>query len=327
MRRRRLRRVLPVVSSRGCPKRCTFCAIIVMSPKWRARSVESLMREIRYRYALEPFDHVAFLDANFFVDTRRTVAFAEALFEFNPDVTWSGTATADHIDRHRSVLGRIGALNCGYLEVGIESGNDRSLGRFNKWTNAEMNSRVLQLLSAARIPIGLDFIMFEPVSTMQDIEENFRFICDNELVGYWPPSLLFSSLKLYPGTPIRATYAEAHPGVDLPVHRIPRVGYDDSVVATFVRALDVYWTRMRATPNRLVQDLQRLTSDALAPGDDTVCDRRLVQQALAVLIRLQHLPYRIFEQYLGGGCPLNASEEPLALLSRLGFDGHLEVQE
>jgi radical SAM superfamily enzyme YgiQ (UPF0313 family) len=42
-------------SSRGCPKRCTFCSIIVMNPKYRFRSVASLLTEIKELHAREPW--------------------------------------------------------------------------------------------------------------------------------------------------------------------------------------------------------------------------------------------------------------------------------
>ena len=321
LRHRQLRDVLPVVSSRGCPKRCTFCAIIVMSPKWRARTVDSLMREIRHRYAVRPFRHVSFSDANFFVDTRRTLAFAQALHEFNPDITWSGTATADHIVRHASVLMEISQLNCAYLEVGIESGNDRSLRRFNKWTTAEMNSRVLRLLSQARLPIGLDFIMFEPDGTLEDLVENVRFVKENELTGYWPPSVLFNSLKLYPGTPIRDRYRDAHPGVQLPVHTIPLVGFDDHRVAAFAAALDIYWQQVQGRTDQIVQGLYRaLTQPEPGFGPD------LLQQGFRWVIRLQHLPFLLFEFVLGHQEILTAGNSGQQILDIAGLAAHIATQ-
>lgn len=330
LRRRQLRTVLNMVSSRGCPKRCTFCAIIVMSPKWRARTVDSLMREIRCRYAGEPFRHISFQDANFFVDTRRTLAFSKALHEFNPDITWSGTATADHIIRHAAVLREISQLNCAYLEVGIESGNDRSLGRFNKWTTAEVNSRVLGLLADARLPIGLDFIMFEPDGALEDIAENFRFVKENELSGYWPPSVLFNSLKLYPGTPIRDKYALAHPDVKLPLHTIPLVGFDDSRIAALAAALDIYWQEVQGRTNRIAQELYRVTAAILdlarsAQGAPELA--RSLQQGFRWLIRLQHLPYQLFEFVLGHQEILVHGKTGREILECAAVNSHIAAQD
>ncbi|NUP14336.1 MAG: radical SAM protein, partial [Polyangiaceae bacterium] len=202
------KRTVGVVSSRGCPKRCSFCSIIVMSPDYRLRSVESLMDEIRHRHAQEPFGHVAFMDANFFVKVSRTVAFAEALHAFDPTITWSGTATADQVCRHAEVLRRLGALNCAYLEVGIESGNTNSLQRFNKKTKLSHNEQAIALLREAEIGICFDFIMFEPEMTLADFVENVRFLYRNDFFGYWPCEFLFQELRLFPGTPLRAVYEE-----------------------------------------------------------------------------------------------------------------------
>ena len=99
------KKTIAIVSSRGCPKRCTFCSIIVLSPTYRLRSIDSLMNEIRYRHEQERFGHIAFMDANFFVQVSRTVGFARALHRVNSQISWSGTATADQIAGMRTCFG------------------------------------------------------------------------------------------------------------------------------------------------------------------------------------------------------------------------------
>ncbi len=92
-----------------------------------------------------------FEDANLFVRSRRTVELARAIHALDPSITWSGTATADHIVRHADVLPELARLGCAFLEVGIEAGNDASLDRFNKWTDVEVNERALTLPAAEHI--------------------------------------------------------------------------------------------------------------------------------------------------------------------------------
>ncbi|WP_395687411.1 B12-binding domain-containing radical SAM protein [Caenimonas koreensis] len=170
------RRTISMVSSRGCPKRCTFCSITVLDPLWRARSVESMMFEIRKLYEQAPFDHILFEDANFFVRPTRTLEFSRKLFEFNPRITWSGTSTPDHIVKHKDVIKEIGALNCAALEVGIESGNEGSLKRFGKGNTVETNKAVIAVLEGSGIALGLDFIMFDPMMTTRELDANLDFI-------------------------------------------------------------------------------------------------------------------------------------------------------
>lgn len=315
-------RTIAVVSSRGCPKRCSFCSIVVMSPRWRARSVTSLMGEIRERYEDEPFGHVVFQDANLFVRSRRTVELAEAIHGLDPSITWSGTATADHIVRHADVLPDLRRLGCAFLEVGIEAGNDASLERFNKWTNVEINERALALLAAQHIAVGLDFIMFEPEMTFAELVDNYRFLERTGLVGTFPADCVFSDLRLYPGTAARDRYETRH-GVRLPPHRLVPIAYDDRAVAGMRRLVHDYLGRHEHASRRLVR---RAHAWADAPGTVSEAEAVARQQASVLGVRLRHLPYRLFDRALhhAGALAEGATLDDLAEV--LAIDEHLELQ-
>ncbi|MFC1561958.1 B12-binding domain-containing radical SAM protein [candidate division KSB1 bacterium] len=53
---------LPVLTSRGCPLRCSFCASYRVSGKFRMRSVESVVEEISYFHEKTGVKHYAFYD-------------------------------------------------------------------------------------------------------------------------------------------------------------------------------------------------------------------------------------------------------------------------
>lgn len=193
-------------SSRGCPKRCTFCSIIVMSPQYRYRSASSLMHEISELHRRESFGHIVFLDANFFVNWRRAREFAERLHDFDPTMTWSGTATTDQICRHWDTVLHIGSLNCSSMEIGIENGSNSVLSRFNKQTTVEQNAACIEILRAAGIKLDLDFILFDPFISIDELADNMTFLEEVGLSDYAPADHLYSAVKLYPGTAARAAY-------------------------------------------------------------------------------------------------------------------------
>lgn len=298
---RRNKKTISMVSSRGCPKRCTFCSIIVLSPDYRYRSVESLMEEVRYRHEREPFSHIVFQDANFLVRVPRTVEFAQALYAYNPEITWSGTATADQVAQHAEVLFEIGRLNCAYLEIGIESGNRNSLSRFNKKTTVEHNERALALLAAAGIGIGLDFIMFEPEMTLEDLNENLRFLYRNELFGYWPCEHLFQELRLFPRTPLRTKYARMLQ-IEFPPHDVPVTPFFDRGVETAWRCMQYYMQRYHMPINQLMKDLVDPVNRLLfGPGGGAALPApiiRLCQRVHGMLVHLRHQPYHFFVRLL-----------------------------
>lgn len=278
-------------SSRGCPKRCSFCSIVVMSPKYRFRSVPSLMAEIQSLYAQRPFGHVNFLDANFFVHVQRTLQFSRALHEWNSNVTWSGTATADTIVKHAEILVEIGSKNCSFLEVGIESGNAGSLSRFNKWTTVEQNREAIRLLKNAGIGLALDFIMFEPEMTLQDLRQNLSFLHETELFGYSPPECLYNQMRLYPATPARERYIQMF-GLKSSHLMALTAPFVDQRVEAVIRLVQEYQRRYQARITQSILELQRKWRRGVSSA--TPLELRAGQQRIAVIIRLQHDPYRFF---------------------------------
>lgn len=298
-RTRRKKRVLNMISSRGCPKRCKFCSIITVNPFWKARSVESLIQEIRYRFECEgTFDHVMFHDANFFVNSERALQLGNALYAFNRDVTWSATATADLLIRNPDIIKQLGRLNCSYIEVGFESGNNSSLQRYKKGTSVEMNETVVELLSGAGIDIGLDFIMFEPEMSWADLQENYRFLYRNNFIGYWPADYLFQELRLFPATPFRTEYAHKM-GVTFSPHVVPSTPFFDAAVSSAVHIMHTYLNYFQQRTNALISvlaenSLKQAQKDYALRGTPT-----LIQRAEAASIQLRHLPSRFFEWLVG----------------------------
>ncbi len=308
-------------SSRGCPKRCTFCSIIVMAPKFRFRSVASLMDEIRVCYAERPFGHISFVDANFFVHVRRTIEFSRRLHEWNPEVTWSGTATADFVARHAAVLAEIGAVNCASLELGIESGSPAVLRRFNKRTTVEQNLAAIELLASSGIDLELDFIMFDPETTMDELHENWAFFRRADLMGYHPVDHLYNPLKLYPGTPARDRYVQAF---GLEPHHLMRL------VPPFVhrdvgQVYEVMEEFSRIYQQRIDAALEALATILLAmrryPERQLADPRRVA----ASTVRLRHAPYHFFEELLNG-ISAGAIPEDAGLQELRQFDSMANVR-
>ena len=285
-------------SSRGCPKRCTFCSIIVMNPKYRYRSVPSLLEEMKLLYRERPFGHVSFHDANFFVNIRRTLEFSRALHSWNPEITWSGTATSDSVVRHAQILHEIGSLNCLALEIGIENGSDSVLARYRKGTTVEQNRRAIALLAAAGIALELDYIMFDPETSFNELKENASFLIENGLTGLYPNDHLFNALKIYPGTPVRDRYLAMFnlDGNNLQSLIPP---FLDPAVDTVFKILIAFGQRVQPDLNDLLTKLDREVRSLQAEGASlSPAEQFRAQEMSLLLIRLKHLPDTFFVEVI-----------------------------
>jgi len=285
---------ISMVSSRGCPKRCTFCSIAVLNPLWRARSVSSLLNEIEERYIKSPFEHVFFQDANFFVKPTRSLEFSKALREFNPAITWSGTATPDHIVKHPDVITELGTLNCAYIEVGIESGNEASLARYGKGNSVETNRRALQILESAGISVGLDFIMFEPEMTLEDLSKNIDFLKEFQLDAEWPAGIFFQELQMYPGTVARREFLRKTDTL-CDDHLVPATRFFDQRVQSVFDYCTDYRRAFQAHTDELIREFYRYLYHSMSGTQVSPEFTRISQESFAAVIRLRHLPLQLIE--------------------------------
>ncbi len=94
-------------------------------------------------------------------------------------------------------------IKCGLkdLFVGLESGCDSQLRRYNKCTNVRINSivtNIIKELSQKGLTIDIGFIFFDFSMVPQEVEENLNFIEANQL--YLLASSLFKPIRIQPFT-------------------------------------------------------------------------------------------------------------------------------
>jgi radical SAM superfamily enzyme YgiQ (UPF0313 family) len=65
---------------------------------------------------------------------------------------------------------------------GVESGIDTILTRFNKKTQSEQNVVAIRTLTAAGVPIRFTYITFDPLMTLDELVQSYRFLARTDLV-------------------------------------------------------------------------------------------------------------------------------------------------
>ena len=104
-------------------------------------------------------------------------------------------------------------MNCGLkdLFVGLESGCEGQLRRYNKCTSVNINLLTInkiKTLEEMGLSIDVGFIFFDYYMTPDDIEENIRFIENNKL--YMLSSSLIKPIRIQPYTKAFEDTAEVH---------------------------------------------------------------------------------------------------------------------
>ena len=195
--------IVPISSSRGCPYMCTFCAVPAMvssqSIKWRFRSASSVCSEIQNIHQEYKDIYIRFIDDNFLVDTARAMEICKGIhsigeipFSFSGRVNSILSMTDEQLIEMRE---------CGLtsIEIGVENFNEGVLKRYKKNNTVEQIKNALKKLARTGIKPMIDFIMFDPWTTLEELRVNYQAIVELGLDSFDPP-FLNNRLYPYPGT-------------------------------------------------------------------------------------------------------------------------------
>jgi len=184
---------LPMLGSRGCPYTCGYCPYRVNS-KYRVRSAESIVDEIRYLSEKYKIRGVAFRDPNLTFDKKRAYEFAELLLRRNLNIHWGMEARTDRLDPDLiQLLHRSGLRS---IEMGIESSNHQVLienGR--KAIDSAQQKLIIECCHRLGIRVIANYIFGLPNDTVDGIRETIRYA--KKLNTF---AIQFTVTTPYPGT-------------------------------------------------------------------------------------------------------------------------------
>lgn len=192
-------RTIPMLATRGCPYRCTFCSSPTMwGTRWLARDPEDVVREIRYYRERYRIAHVEFYDLTAIIDRRWTLRFCELMQRENVGVTWrlsSGTRS-EALDEE--VLRAMAAAGCVHVLYAPESGSPRTLARIKKRMKPERMLLSMRAAVRAGLLVRGHFIMGMPGQSLSEVAETYVFIARMAWIGVHDVNSYF--FYPYPGS-------------------------------------------------------------------------------------------------------------------------------
>ncbi|MCL5104974.1 MAG: B12-binding domain-containing radical SAM protein [Armatimonadetes bacterium] len=238
-----------VCSSRGCYHRCSFCSVssfYALSGEHAARfrSPENVVDELESVISSTGIRKFVFIDDDFIgpgeKTRQRAVRIGEEIQARKLDITFNIDCRADEVDE--DVLKLLKEVGLRSVFVGIESGIQRSLDTFNKRTTVEQNRQAIEILKKLDLDVELGFILFDPYTTIEELQENMRFM---QGLGYPAP---VHRIELFQGVPLieqlRADGLLRENGIDLdysfkePATRLAwQIARTSAVWGDFVRGL------------------------------------------------------------------------------------------
>lgn len=192
---------ISIITSRGCPYDCIFCSVTSLRRRWITRTPEDIANEVLSFYKQNKNIFIVFSDDNFYIDKVRACSIIDEMHRVCGDIIPFCFATrTDLIVRHGiDTLLYLQKNGCYSIELGVENGDDNVLKRMGKRNNAKNNIDAIKLIQSAGINVGIDFILFDPWTTLNEIKQNVSFLKEAGLWGYFP-ALIYVRMLPYPGT-------------------------------------------------------------------------------------------------------------------------------
>jgi radical SAM superfamily enzyme YgiQ (UPF0313 family)/phosphatidylglycerophosphate synthase len=164
-----------VFSSRGCPYRCTFCA--VSSRKIRVRTPQNLYDEVENLVKTYGINYIQFMDDIFTANKKWLYQFFDELEKRNLDIKWDCESRVDCVDEDLLYRMKKAGLNC--IFYGVESGDPQTLKLIKKGVKLEQIRRTLDITAKIKIPsVKINFILGFPWENKTHILNSYRIMRD-----------------------------------------------------------------------------------------------------------------------------------------------------
>ncbi|MDD3295858.1 MAG: radical SAM protein [Candidatus Omnitrophica bacterium] len=172
-------RVIPLLSSRGCPHKCNFCSERLLYKKFRHHSPEYMFEQIKFLKSEHLINNFVFCDSLINYSRRWLETLCNLLIKHRLNINWEAQMRVE--DKFPLGLARlIKQSGCYNLFVGLESGSDTTLKNLNKGFSAATASEFIATLKKAELHFEISLIFGHPGENNKSFKETLVFIKQNK---------------------------------------------------------------------------------------------------------------------------------------------------
>lgn len=164
-----------MVTTRGCPFHCNWCAKPIYGQVYHSRSPENVVDEmLQIRSEYKP-DHLWFCDDIFGLKPGWVPHFADIVTSRNARIPFKCLSRADLLLRDETIR-HLARSGCKTVWIGAESGSQKILDAMEKGTTVEQIRQSSKLLRRNGIQIGFFLQYGYPGETISDIEATLAMV-------------------------------------------------------------------------------------------------------------------------------------------------------
>jgi anaerobic magnesium-protoporphyrin IX monomethyl ester cyclase len=190
-----------VMTSRGCPFACNFCATpVTWGRRVRLRSPENVCDEIEGHVARYGSRVIFFYDDTFNVSAQRVEDMCDTIRRRKLDIFWRAEVRLDLMTK--PLLARMKEAGLFHLSFGIEAGSERVRNDvINKKIDIADFHNLVRWCRELEVAPAVFFIFSHPTETWAEARETI------DLIEHYRDRIeaTVSILHIYPGTPLEQT--------------------------------------------------------------------------------------------------------------------------
>jgi len=183
-----------VMTSRGCPWRCTFCgAEASWGRGYRAQSVGYVLDALEKAVARAPVKMIQIKDDTFTTNRKRVIALCRGIRDRNLKFLWSCDTRVDVLGDE--LLHEMRLAGCERLSLGVESGSQKILDAIDKKITVDEIIASSELAKKWGIKVRYYMMVGNRGETAATFRETLAFLARAR-----PHQYIFACLSVYPGT-------------------------------------------------------------------------------------------------------------------------------
>jgi len=188
--------VATIMTSRGCPYECAFCAAkAVWGKSYRKRSAKNVVEEIKILTEKYNYDEIYFMDDLFAINIKWLDEFYEEMKKHNIKAPWKCLGRVDALEFKD--YKKMAANGCYLVQLGVESGDNDVLKDINKCITTDQALCAFEAARKAGLNTYAFFIFGHIKDTYETARKTIRFA-----KRLMPDFVSFFALVPFPGTKV-----------------------------------------------------------------------------------------------------------------------------
>ncbi len=165
---------LPMLTTRGCPHDCSFCAsAVTWKRKVRFKSVHRVMDELHYITEKLGVRNIMIMDDTFAINRQRALEICRRICDERLGIKYVVQFRADACTGE--LVDALLKSGCMFGHIGVESGNEQMLSRIGKGETKQQFRDAVKLMKSAGLPCIASYIIGLPGDTHETIQETIDF--------------------------------------------------------------------------------------------------------------------------------------------------------